>query len=277
LFRPKQIQNIPYSKMRRGIIIAVPKVYQEITYRNLLTLRLKLKCALPIEIWEIGKEIDESYRKKFNKLSHISFFNVEDFTSNAEHWRSYQVKAFILKHTTLEEPILCDADMIFHQNPDVIYEDEGYKATGAYFFRDIENWKFHNLHITTNKFQSIEFFNKRKTWLRNLLPLKSPLFPREWSYIYDKNPPSNPVQEALMESGCVYMDKRIHAASIEEIYKLNDAHKETYKYVHGDKETFWIGCVLAGKPYTFNSTPGFLVEGRLLHVYGNAVFFTQKH
>ncbi len=261
----------------RGIIIATPKKYQEITYHNLLTLRLKLNCNLPVEIWEIGKEIDDSYREKFSILSGISFFNVEDFTENADHWRGYQVKAFILKHTTLEEPISCDADMIFHQNPEVIFEDEGYKTTGAYFFRDILDWQFNNLHVTSDKFQSIDFFNKRKTWLRNLLPSKSPLFPREWAYIYDEHPPSNPVQEALMESGCVYMDKRLHTESIEQIYKLNEDHKNTYEYVWGDKETFWIGCILAEKPYTFNSTPGFLVEGRLLHIYGNAVFFTQKH
>lgn len=259
----------------RGIIIAVPKKYQEITYANLEALQ-KHGCELPVEIWEIGKEVDEYYREMYKTFKNVSCLNVEDYVSNADHWRGFQVKAFILKHTAFDEPILCDADMIFHQHPETIYEDEGYKQTGAFFFRDLTMWAFHNLHKTEDKFQSIEFFQARMSWLREMLPVRSPLFPIEWGYVYE-DIPQNPVQEALMESGCVYMNKHIHAESIEHIYKLNDDHKTTYTYVHGDKETFWIGCVLANKPFTFNDTPAIEIDGRLLHMYKNSVFFTQKH
>ena len=146
----------------RGIIIAVPKKYQEITLRNLVGLRLHLNCKLPVEIWEIGKEVDNEYREKYLSLGNVSCLNVEDYTNNPKHWLGFQVKAFILKNTTFEEPILCDADMIFHQNPEIIYDNPGYMKTGAYFFRDLSCWTFNNLHETDDKFQSIDFFNKRK-------------------------------------------------------------------------------------------------------------------
>ncbi len=62
----------------RGIIIAVPKKYQEITLRNLIGLRLHLNCHLPIEIWEIGKEVDSEFREKFTSLGNVRCLNVED-------------------------------------------------------------------------------------------------------------------------------------------------------------------------------------------------------
>lgn len=260
----------------RGIVIAVPKKYQDITFQNIFLLRSN-QCMLPIELWEIGNEVDDSYRSMYLAFGNVTTKNVADYTNNPDHWRGFQVKAFVLKHTSFQEPILCDADMLFHQNPERIYDSPEYKQTGTYFFRDLPCWQFKDLCQSDDKFKSIEFFNKRKQWIRSLLPTKSPLFPTEWSYIYEEAIPNKPVPEALMESGCVYMNKVLQQESIDMIYKLNENHKETYEFVYGDKETFWLGCVLANKPYAFNSIPGFLVEGRLLHVYGNAVFFTQKH
>lgn len=260
----------------RGIIIAVPQKYQKITFQNLYMLRNLHGCMLPVELWEIGKEMDDDYRSACEGLGNVRYMNVADYTSEPDHWRGFQVKAFILKHTAFTEPILCDADIVFHQNPEKMYDNEGYKQTGAYFFRDLTSWRFYNLCKCEDKFRSIDFFNKRKDWIRSLLPTKSPLFPSEWSYIYDNEPPTHPVQEALMESGCVYMDKDKQQDSIDKIYELNYNHKETYEYVWGDKETFWLGCVLANKPYAFNTIPGISEEGRLLHIYENNVFFTQK-
>ena len=114
--------------------------------------------------------------------------------------------------------------------------------------------------------------------LTTLLPEKNAFFPKEWDYIYQKQLPNEPVKEALQESGVVLMDKEKHKESIQFIYDLNNNHKETYNYIWGDKETFWIGCVMAGKEFYFNPTSGYISKetGKLSHDYNGSIFFSQK-
>lgn len=262
----------------RGFIIACPLKYQHICLENVTKIRNTYAIDLPIEIWQIGKEISEEYMTLFGKISNIEFHYVEKYTENPAHWRGFQIKAFILKHTQLAEPILCDADIVFHSNPLLIYDDPGYISTGTYFFRDLEQWKFHHLREPSpEKFQSLAFFNQRKNFIQWVAgETMSPYFPQEWSYIYDTSPPIEPVDEAYQESGVVFMNKTINQDIVERIYFLNDYHQYTYQFIHGDKETFWLGCLMAGKPYTINPTYGYIHSGKLTHKYGDSVFFTQK-
>lgn len=269
----------------KGIVIPVPQKYQQLCLQNVTNLRL-LGCTLPIELWEIGSEISEEYRSAFAQVKGVTFKNVEAFTDEPNHWKGFQVKAFIISYTNFKEVLLCDADVIIHQNPEMLFEDEHYLQTGAYFFRDLEKWKFKRLtnplaqylqRFKYNKFTSVAFFQARKKWLLNLMPKKSSSFPIEWAYVYEPSLPKKPVKEALQESGLVLMDKEKHSLSIEFIYTLNYHHKETYKHVWGDKETFWIGCVMAKQPFYFNSTSAYRSKDkRLCHNYKGKLFFTQK-
>lgn len=261
----------------RGFIIAVPNKYEVLCYNNLLKIRLIYKITLPIEIWQIGQEISDKYMNLYKKIDNIIFKNVCDYTDNSSHWKGFQIKAFILKHTELEEPILCDADIIFHQNPLIIYDNKNYIETGTYFFRDLAQWKFFNLHKTNNKFQSIDFYNKRKEFILGLLPYKTDFFPKEWEYLYNNEYPTLPVNEAYQESGVVYINKKLHPDIIDNIYNLNYNHTHTYNYILGDKETFWIACLIANKKYFINDTYGYMSsDNKLSHNYNNELFFTQK-
>ena len=272
--------------MSKGIIIAVPKKYEKTCLSNLINLR-NLNCHLPIEIWEIGNEISNEIKAEFEKIENIHFKNVNNYTKKSSHWKGFQVKAFILKFTTFKEVILLDADVIVHQNPELLLTDKNYIKTGTYFFKDLDKWQFHKLtnkfeqfkqQISYNKFTSASFFNKRKNWLREILPKKKPIFPSEWDYIYSVEIPKEPVKEALQESGVVYINKEKHPDTIENIYTLNKNHKETYQYLWGDKETFWIACVMTNKEYYFNPTSGYMSKEtkRLSHDYNGKLFFSQK-
>lgn len=264
----------------RGFIIACPTKYQHLCFENVMKIRNTYSIDLPIEIWQIGNEITRSYMDKFESVSNLSFHYVEKYTEQPNHWRGFQVKAFILKHTALTEPILCDADIVFHSNPLVLYDDPGYISTGTYFFRDLEQWKFHHLRSPApEKFQSLDFFNQRKGFIRWVAgENKSPYFPPEWAYIYDENAPTEPVAEAYQESGVVAINKDKNQDIVDKIYFLNDYHQYTYSFIHGDKETFWLACIMTGKPYTINPTYGYIHphNGKLTHKYGDTIFFTQK-
>jgi len=261
----------------RGIVIACPEKYELICLNNIYLLRHKYDCHLPIEIWEIGNEITSETREKMKK-EQVTFKNVKDYCVNPDHWKGFQVKVFALHHCDFTEAILCDADMTFYKNPEIIFQNENYRKTGTYFFRDLERWKFHNLQENTDdKFRSLTFFNKRKAFIKKCLPVKTAFFPPEWAYIYDDAIPTQPVKEALQESGVVYINKTIHKESLEHIFRLNENHADTYEYVWGDKETFWLGCVMANKAYYFNDTAAFrYTDGCLTHAYKNQLFWKQK-
>jgi hypothetical protein len=271
---------------KKGIIIAVPKKYEKLCLLNVQKIRA-LNCLLPIEIWEVGNEISKEIRCEFEKIKNLRFQNVLDYCNNDIHWKGFQIKAFILFYTQFKEVLLCDSDVILYQNPILLFEDEMYIKTGAYFFKDLEKWQFKKLdnkweqfrqRIFYNKFKSLSFFLKRKHWLKTLLPEMKSTFPKEWEYIYSNHIPREPVKEALQESGVVLMNKDKHKKSIQFIYDLNNNHEETYKYIWGDKETFWIGCVMADKDYFFNPTSGYVSKdtGRLTHDYNGKIFFSQK-
>ena len=260
----------------RGIIIPCPQKYELLCLENIKAIR-GFNCELTIELWEIGNEITGNIKKEMGKYDNIIFKDVSDFCEDPGHWRGFQVKAFALKNTLFDEVILCDADIRFFIHPEIIFGDENYIRTGAYFFKDLDRWQFNDLsYLNTNKFNSLTFFEKRKKFIRNLLPNLTSDFPEEWKYIYDDKVPLKPVKEALQESGVVYMNKKMHKRSIECIYDLNNNHKDTYQYVWGDKETFWIGCLMANNKFTFNHSPGFWYNGCLTHDYKNNIFWKQK-
>lgn len=270
----------------RGIIIAVPNKYENICLSNVKIIR-ELRCDLPIEIWEIGDEISQKTRYELSKFENIYFKNVYNYCDDAKHWKGFQIKAFILYYTSFIEVLLFDADILIHQNPELLFDDENYLNTGTYFFKDLEKWQFSNLRnirtqftqlIKFDKFTSAVFFKKRKKWLLSILPVKSPFFPKEWDYVYSNKLPDKPVKEALQEAGIVLINKNRHKDSIQNIYNLNYNYRDTYKYIWGDKETFWIGCLMANKPFYFNPSSGYISEqnGNLTHDYGGNIFFSQK-
>jgi len=261
----------------RGIVIACPNKYQTICLENIQSLRHTHHCNLPIEIWEIGNEIDKDIKQKMEMISLVSFKNVNDYCDNPDHWRGFQVKVFALYHSEFDEAILCDADVTFLKNPEIMYDDVHYQQTGAYFFKDLEQWTFCYLSDwNTCKFHNLDFFNNRKRFIQSVIPTKTDKFPAEWSYIYDNDIPSEPVKEALQESGVVYLNKNRQKESLHHIFELNKNHEETYKYVWGDKETFWIGCVMADKAFYFNPESGYMHNGSLTHSYKNEMFWKQK-
>jgi len=236
----------------KGIIIPAMEKYENILYSNIKYLREKFNCNLPIEIWQIGQEISdvmkyilESNQEKWN----ITFKNVNDYTDNSEHWKGYQIKAFVLKYTDFDEIILCDCDSIFLASPEIIFKDPNYIKTGTFFFKDFLR------HLPSNNDEE----TNRKIWFKNMFPIPPQYLPEECYYLYNMKTKKQQMW-FYQESGVVYLNKTMHLDIIEKIYILNENHKETYKYVHGDKETFWIACLLCNKPFYMNNYPGINLE-----------------
>ncbi len=259
-----------------GIVVPVATRYETIALRNLKRLRHLYGIDLPIEIWEVENEISPERRGEFSQLGSVTYRNVRDHSTVTGHWKGVQVKAFAARHTSFEEFLLCDADVTFLRNPLVVLGDRGYKDTGSYFFRDLAAWKFKGLSPSSaDKFSSLPFFSARRAWILGLLPQKVEMFPQEWSYIYEADYPRKPVHEAYMEAGALYFDRTRHRDTLDIVYRLNENHEETYRYVLGDKETWWIACCMCRKTFTMN--PRFPVMVRkLTQFYGMLPFYVQK-
>lgn len=71
--------------------------------------------------------------------------------------------------------------------------------------------------------------------------------------------PDKAVIQTYVDSGVVAIDGSKHPEAIRHLYQLNDNHPDTYKYVWGNKETFWIFVLMAKEPFTVN--PGWAYEG----------------
>ena len=267
--------------MKKGLIIPIIEKYENILIENIQNLYNNLNFTLPIELWQIGNEISTQASQKLLQLQlkhNIVFKNVQDFTEESLHWKGYQIKAFVVKHTTFDEVILCDCDVVFGTNPEVIFEDENYIKTGSFFFKDyLYHYPKDNEELTN-----------RINYIKKLIPIKNVFFPSEWDYVYTDNFNRKTHSWFYLESGVVYLNKQKHVDVVNTIYDLNYNWIETYKYVHGDKETFWLSFVMNNKPFYINSIPGFnhplndsLINCSnrnviLTHTYNNKYFFSQK-
>jgi len=259
----------------KGFLISIPQRYEDLALRNLKRLRERFKIDLPVEIWEAGQEISDQARAELRKIPNVSFRNVADTGESVGFWRGFQIKALMCQYTAFDEFILVDADATFVQNPLKIWKNRGYRATGSYYFRDRILWKYQNLKAGGEGFSSLEKYQNRVQWLKGLMPQKSPYFPRQWAYVYGEGVPTKPVLEAYMESGVVYLDRSRQQAVIDKVFELNKNHAETYRYVHGDKETFWIANCLTGTPFTMNPLPPYMND-KLTQLYHLRPFYFQK-
>ena len=259
----------------KGFVIPIPKMYQNIAIKNIKRIRNYFNCKAPIEVWEAGSELEQTVKTEIAKFSGISFRNTDEFGENAASWRGFQIKAFAAYHSHFSEFVLCDADVRFLQEPFMPFQTDGYKETGSFFFRDLKKWKFSRLGNSKIKFHSIEFLERRKAWIRSLMPVASPHFPAEWSYIYDDEIPVKPVAEAYMEAGVVYMDKSSHKDSMKAILEMNTERNVSYSVVHGDKEAWWLGCCVAGQPFYMNPQYPFFIF-KLIQTIGIKPCYVQK-
>lgn len=263
---------------QQGIIVACNDQYAQYLVPSLAYLRESLNCTLPIEVWHAGDELSDKTKQRLSKFQPISFHDIEEALGSFDtNYRGFQIKPYMLRVTQFDEVLLMDADVYFHKDPSCLFDTTEYKTTGAYFFRDLRSWRY----VRTS---SLENYIKRRAFFRSLISSPSTHVPPEWSHYWTTNQyPSaqNPFLEAHQESGCVAIDRKRHLLGIETIIELNRNRAVTYTFVHGDKETFWLGLEMSQEPFSINPTyPMSLSTGKMhikvVHHFNNELFFHQK-
>lgn len=228
------------SRRGRGIVIAAGGKYTEFAVRNIENLR-RLGCKLPIIIVHADEKelppFQSPLGQRLSKLEHVTFINATHaFGESNPHlspinFRGFQIKAFAVLLAPFREVMLLDADTLHFRDPTYLFNTADFRRTGSLFWPDV---------VSPDATQ----------WLN----------PKFWSWIGVNREPKDELQQ---ESSCVMLDWDQHEQSIMHTCNLNYQYKETYTLVHGDKDTWRAGCLLAKRPYAFiHIAPGALIPRR---------------
>ncbi|KAL2416804.1 hypothetical protein ABEF95_005143 [Exophiala dermatitidis] len=228
-----------FKRGGRGIVLTAGDDQAPFLLTTIPTFR-KLGCNLPIEVMYLGdSDLSEDYRADLEALDGVITRDIAQMV-NDEGWKlaGWAAKPFAILFSSFREVIFIDADSLFFRNPEVLFDDPGYRKTGALFFKD-------RLIMPENK----------KRWLQQILP----------------KPISRQVKQSrfwtgdsghMQESGVIVVDKWRHFIALLLVTRMNgpdrDGNKDegrvgVYDMVYGDKETFWIGWELVGdQDYSFH-------------------------
>ncbi|KAK6543177.1 hypothetical protein TWF694_007091 [Orbilia ellipsospora] len=216
----------------RGIVLSAGDKQAPFLITSIPSFR-KLGCNLPIEIMYLGEsDLSEDYRAELEQFDGVVTRDISAMVSD-DGWRlaGWAAKPFAMLLSSFREVIFIDADSLFFKNPEVLFEDESYKKTGALFFRD-------RIIMPENK----------KRWLQQIIPKpisKNVRQSRFWTGISGH----------MQESGVVVVDKWRHFVAMLLVTRMNGPDRDgdeskgivgVYDMVYGDKETFWLGWELVG-------------------------------
>ncbi|CEI66537.1 hypothetical protein FVEN_g8286 [Fusarium venenatum] len=240
-----------YKRGLRGIIIPVGGGEESVRFAShlIVSLRQVLHSKLPIQIAYAGDE-DLSPRdrvriqslKGATDMEFLNVLSVFDDTTLKLQGAGWAIKPFALLASKFEQAILIDADAVFLQKPEKLFDQAPYVNKGAYLFHDRLLWRFQ--------------FPERHTWWKD--QIKEPSAELKKSQVWLER------YSEECDSGVVVVDKSkisIFTGLLHVAWQNSLAVREevTYKLGHGDKESWWLGFELSGAPYEFEAHYGSVI------------------
>ncbi|CAF4896950.1 unnamed protein product [Rotaria socialis] len=134
--------------------------------------------------------------------------------------RGWEIKPFAVLASRFQHVLLIDSDVLFLEKPSALFENELYLRTGTLFFYD-----------------RFDLSPKALRWVRSI-SMKS----------------TGTIPHRTQESGVVVIDKGRTLMGLLSTCKLNEHEQRervTYKHLHGDKDTWWLGFHLVDMAYSF--------------------------
>ncbi|RCH96026.1 hypothetical protein CU097_010812 [Rhizopus azygosporus] len=230
-------------KQDKGIVMCVGEDQFKHAASAVRALREVLKSDLPIEIFYINQyDLSKGKRDYFEAFKNVKTVDISTIINDEyTQFGGWAIKPYAMLASSFRHVILMDADVFMFQKPDTLFEDEGYKRTGALFFLD---------RTLFNDYED------GRRWLKSFLPTYSTYV--EQSRWWKKTSAHE------QESGIVVMDKKKVLFGLLSTCKMNDKQerdKVSYKHSHGDKETFWTGFEMVQTPYLFPRSYGAVLGG----------------
>lgn len=249
-----------------GIVIPVGNHNVRYAAHLIRSLRNVLKSTLPIQIVYAGDDdLSAANRDFLAGLPSDSFRTVRSITKSTPNdgtlefidiltifddsalklkTGGWAIKPFAALGSTFEKVILLDADAVFVQKPEVLFEHPAFQRSGAFLFRDRLLWQ--------------HAFQDRHTWWKT--QIKRPSATLDSSLVWTQDY----AEEG--DSGVVVVDKSRTDAGIlvgllhicwQNSYAVRE--EVTYKITYGDKESWWLGFELSGSTYEMEAHYGAII------------------
>lgn len=219
-----------------GIVMCVNDKYAIMAYTTIQMIRKVHSSNLPIEIFYMGnKDLSVENQNLLGALANTKTVNLDRiFDLEMIRVWGWSAKSFALLASSFRNAMLIDADVIFLQSPDRFFSSNLFLKHGALFFQD------RTIPVTSK-----HLYIETSLYLRSLFPSRPGL---------KENRYHNGKSQHQQESGVVLIDKRDRFTGLMASCILNsgDVRTESYRHMHGDKETFWIGFEITGQDYAFN-------------------------
>jgi len=204
-------------------------------YINLRILREQLLCDLPVEVVYFGERENDVKMRRFieRAVKNVRFIDGSAVKYPSHHKQmdttvtGYAAKVYALCYvTSFDQVLLLDADNLPLIDPSDLFQAPEFLQHGSMFWPDY--WT------------SLDIDNTGRAGgaaIYRALRIRPP-----WVTMPNSR---------LTESGQVLLDRRRHADVLEWLWFLNSNADVVYKFLHGDKDTFYIAFHLAGKLGSF--------------------------
>jgi hypothetical protein len=199
-------------------------------------------CTLPIEMWQLdATEIDAATERRFASLG-VRCVNAAEVRQRepVRILRGWELKPFALLHSSFREPLLLDADNVPIRDPSYLFESAQFASLGAIFWPDVSG--------------------------------------------IDR---SNPIWDicglerddgADVESGQLLVDKARCWTALQVAMHMNEYSDFYYRYVHGDKSTFFLAWRVLGQRFGMpDRAPGRLHGTFCQHDFDGRRVFQHRH
>jgi hypothetical protein len=211
------VGEYPHGRFRgRGIVLAGGgPAYFPSLYVTIRAIRHS-GCSLPIQVWYLGQE-DELPPDRRTVLER---YGVECVDADAVRKRrpcrilnGWELKVYAVLHSQFEEVLSLDADCYPVRDPAFLFDEPGYRGTGAVFWPDLRN-------------------GPQPDW-------------RPFGVA--------PTGRVSFESGQFLLNKSRVWRSLQLAWWYNDHSDWSYLHGYGDKHTLEVAWAKCGTPYTMYS------------------------
>jgi hypothetical protein len=187
----------------RGLVFSAGDAQAPFLLTSIPSIR-RLGCDLPIEVLYLGDgDLSEDFRSDLESLPGVITRDLSQMV-NDSGWTlaGWAGKPFAILLSSFREVIFIDADSLFFQNPELLFEDPAYVKTGALFFKD-----------------RLMMPEAKKRWLQRIIPKpisKNVVQSRLWTG----------ESGHMQESGVVVVDKWKHFVALLLVTRMNGPDRD---------------------------------------------------
>lgn len=231
----------------RGIVVPTGKGTMRWAAHLISALQDVLRTSLPILVVYAGEqdfpaEDRREFQARFINVDFMDILLEVDDSTLKLGGGGWAIKAFAALYAPYEEVILLDADCVFVQPPEVLFNDAYYIQTGALLFHDRLLWQHSQ--------------RGRHDWWRSQIKHPSSALEKSLCWTDDWAEEEDSGAVVLNKSRLGVLMGLLHTS-----WQNSKAVRDevTYRMTYGDKETWWFGLELSGAKYAFEDHYGGMV------------------